>query len=333
MQKTRFAELELSKMMLGTAQLGLEYGIANKLGKPCYEEAKAIIATAFESGINCLDTAAGYGTSEEVIGRALKELGIKDDVVVVTKVITMADGLSTSEADRIVEESVTRSMRRLGLDHIPICLFHADNNFFEYADSLLRLKEKGMIGYAGVSVNFPETAMRAICSGKADAVQLPTSILDQRHLRQGIFREGSKRGVALFVRSIYLQGLLFVPEAEILPELREVIPIRRKLEQIASQAGISLAELAVRFLAGIEGITCLVVGAESVEQVIDNSRLISSSEPLSRELAEAVSEAVPDLPETILFPRRWSKRIPDAKPVGGSSDNPAEYDPTAPSNG
>ncbi|MGQ9581236.1 MAG: aldo/keto reductase, partial [Armatimonadota bacterium] len=121
MQKTHFAELELSRMMLGTAQLGLEYGIANKLGKPCHEEAKAIIATAFECGINCLDTAAGYGTSEEVVGRVMDELGIRDDVVVVTKVVTMADGLSASEADRIVEESVTRSMHRLGLDHIPIC--------------------------------------------------------------------------------------------------------------------------------------------------------------------------------------------------------------------
>ncbi|MGQ9580488.1 MAG: aldo/keto reductase, partial [Armatimonadota bacterium] len=217
--------------------------------------------------------------------------------------------------------------------HIPICMFHADNNFFEYAESLLRLKEKGLIGHVGVSLNFPDTAMRAVCSGRADVVQLPTSILDQRYLRQGVFREGSKRGVALFVRSIYLQGLLFVPETEILPELQEVIPVRRKLEQIASEAGMSLAEMAVRFLAGIEGITCLVVGAESVGQVIDNARLISSSKPLNRELVEAISSAVPDLPETILFPRRWSKRIPDAKPAGGPGVNPAECKSTAHSKG
>ncbi|MDH7602479.1 MAG: aldo/keto reductase [Armatimonadota bacterium] len=315
MEKVRFAEFELSRLMLGTAQLGLQYGIANKLGQPCYEEAKAIIAAAYESGVNCFDTAANYGDSEQVIGRALEELGIKDEAVVVSKVLPMADGLTASEADCIVEESVTESLRRLRMDSLPICMFHTDNNFLEYAESLLKLKDKGLVGHVGVSVNFPNVALKAVRSDSAEVIQLPTSVLDQRFIRLGIFDEGAKRGIGLFVRSIYLQGLLFVPENEVLPELTEVIPVRQRLQSLASQAGMSLAELAVRYLLGIEGITCLVVGAESVEQVIDNARLVSQ-DPLDSDLAAAVSNAVPDLPETILFPRRWSKRIPDAKPVG-----------------
>jgi hypothetical protein len=65
----------------------------------------------------------------------------------------------------------------------------------------------------------------------------------------------------------------------------------------------------------VDGITCLVVGAESVEQIRENARLVSKG-PLDPALTRAVSEAVPDLPESILFPRRWSKRMPDARPVG-----------------
>jgi len=315
MQKSRFAEYDLSRLMLGTAQLGLQYGIANKVGQPTYEEAKAIIATAFESGVNCLDTAAGYGISEEVIGRALTELGIKNRMLVVTKIVPMADGLTASEADQIVEESVVQSLKRLRLDSIPICMFHADSNFLEYVESLLKMKQKGLVQYIGVSVNFPELALKVVQSGYADAIQLPTSVLDQRYIRAEVFQEAAKRNVGLFVRSIYLQGLLFVPEEEVLPELADVIPVRKQLQSIASQLGITLAELAVRFVLSIEGVTCLVIGAESVEQVIDNVRLVSQGR-LSSEAVEMVKTVVPDLPESILFPRRWSKRIPDAKPVG-----------------
>ena len=63
-----------SKMMLGTVQFGLNYGIANTAGKPSYETARDIIKAAYENGVNCLDTAAGYGDSEEVLGRALTEI-------------------------------------------------------------------------------------------------------------------------------------------------------------------------------------------------------------------------------------------------------------------
>ncbi|MGC8861538.1 MAG: aldo/keto reductase [Armatimonadota bacterium] len=315
MKTTRFAEFELSQLMLGTAQLGLTYGIANRRGQPSYEEARDIIAAAFEGGVNALDTAAGYGTSEEVVGKAIAELGLADKITVVSKVVPIAEGLSRTEADAIVEESVRGSLARLGLDALPICLFHMDSNMLEYAESLYRLKEMGLVRHVGVSVNFPDVTDQIVRSGRAEAVQLPTSVLDQRFIKQGIIREGASRGMAIFVRSIYLQGLLFVPEAEVLPELVEVIPVRRRLAALAADAGMDLAELAVRFLLGVEGVTCLVVGAESVQQVRENVRLVSQG-PLALDLAQAVSEVVPDLPETILFPRKWSKRIPDAKPAG-----------------
>ncbi len=301
--------------MLGTVQLGLAYGIANRLGQPPYEDARSVIAAAFDGGVNCLDTAAGYGTSEEVVGRALADLGLAHKMTVVSKVVQMADGLSATEADSIVEQSVTRSLDRLRLDSLPICMFHTDANTLEYADSLLRLRDRGLVRHVGASVNFPNLTDEIVRSGRADAVQLPTSVLDQRFIRAGIIREGASRRIAMFARSIYLQGLLFVPEDEVLPELAEVIPVRRKLAALAAQTGISIAELAVRYLLGVDGLTCLVVGAESVEQVRENVRLVSKG-PLDPALAKAVSEAVPELPETILFPRNWSKRMPDAKPAG-----------------
>ncbi|MGB9619246.1 MAG: aldo/keto reductase, partial [Armatimonadota bacterium] len=171
MKTTRFAEFELSQLMLGTAQLGLTYGIANRRGQPSYEEARDIIAAAFEGGVNALDTAAGYGTSEEVVGKAIAELGLADKITVVSKVVPIAEGLSRTEADAIVEESVRGSLARLGLDALPICLFHMDSNMLEYAESLYRLKEMGLVRHVGVSVNFPDVTDQIVRSGRAEAVQ------------------------------------------------------------------------------------------------------------------------------------------------------------------
>ncbi|MCE5322208.1 aldo/keto reductase [bacterium] len=313
MQGSKISNLNISPMTLGTVQFGLDYGIANTSGKPSYETARDIIACAYEGGITCLDTAALYGESETVLGKALAELKISDEITVATKVCHIADDLSMAEADSIVEKSVMQSLANLRIEAIPICLFHTENNFLQYAESLRKLKEKGLVERIGSSVNTPDGAYSVVTSGLSEAMQMPSSVLDHRFVRKGICSEAARRGTALFVRSVYLQGLILMPEKDILPELADVIPIRRKLCALACQAGITPAELAVRYMLGVEGITSLVIGVDSVQQMHENISLFAKG-PLDDDLQLAVTQAVPDLSDKILFPGNWSKRMADAKP-------------------
>ena len=156
--------------------------------------------------------------------------------------------------------------------------------------------------------------MRVVESGLADAIQLPTSMLDTSFLRSGVFDAARARGTALFVRSIYLQGLLLMPEKDILPELVEVIPVRRRLEAIAQNAGMTPAELAARYVMSLPGVSCAVVGVETLEQMRKNAALFAKP-PLDDSLMQVIAQAVPVLPEKILFPGLWSKRMPDIKPL------------------
>jgi len=318
MEKRRFKDIDLSVLMLGTVQFGLPYGIANRTGQPSPAEVTRIIAAAADAGVTALDTAAIYGTAEEVLGAALAELGLRDRMSVVSKVVQMADeGVGAREADRIVEDSVTRSLEKLRLQQLPVCLFHLETNWLHYADSLLRLKEKGLVRHVGASVNFPAAARTIIEGGAAEALQMPTSVLDHRFLRQGIPVIAASRGTALFVRSIYLQGLLLQPEEDVLPEHAPVIPVRRALQELAAEAGMGLAELAVRYLLSLPGITCLVVGMETVEQLRENAALFSRG-PLPPDLSARVPQVVPDLPDSILFPGRWSRKMQTPRPVTGA---------------
>ena len=297
---------ELSRLMLGTVQFGLPYGVANRTGQPEYRDVLAIVAAAVEGGVNCFDTAAAYGTSEEVLGRALRELGVADQVLIVTKVRPLSPGEMSEPAlaSRAIECSVEESRRRLQLDCLPLVLFHRELDA-KYLDVLDGLRAKGWLSHLGVSCeNRPGPALKFVEAGNVSALQLPGNVLDRRHQRSGIFQSAASRGMAVFLRSVYLQGLLVMNERDIPPGLRDVIPAREKLEDLAGEAGLGLAELALRFLLSQDGLTCVLTGVETVAQVRDNLTLFDRG-PLPDDLLHAIADATPELPETLLTPSLW----------------------------
>ena len=307
MKTTAFAEYRLSQLVLGTVQFGMQYGIANTKGQPSYEDVRAILACAFEGGVNCLDTSVAYGASEELIGRALQELGLTDRMVVVTKVQAIPPECESRQTvERWIRESVARSLKRLRMDVLPVCLFHKGTDS-RYLDLLHDLKDKGLIRHVGVSCDArPGPAVALVSAGAAEALQVPANILDPRHIRSGVFADAQRRGVAVFVRSVYLQGLILMPERDVPAELQAVIPVRRKLEALAAEAGLGMAELALRYMLSQQGATCIITGVESLDQIRQNIALFSKG-PLEANLVAAVVQAVPELPEWVVSPVLWSK--------------------------
>ena len=301
--------------MLGTVQFGLTYGIANRVGQPSYRQVLDILTAALEAGVNCLDTAAIYGTSEEVIGRALSDLGIADRMIVVTKVEPLAPvAHSPQAAAKAIADCVERSLKRLRLEVLPFVLFHNEEDAV-FMDALLELKAKGRVRHAGVSCkNRPEPATALLAAGTIEAMQLPVNVLDRRHPDSGVLRTAAAQGVAVFVRSVYLQGLLLMPEGAIPDDLRDVLPVRRNLERIASKAGMGMAELAMRYILSLDGATCVLTGVDSVEQLLTNLRLFGRGS-LDPDLVKAVETAAPELPEAIVTPWMWKHQARFSKEV------------------
>lgn len=299
-------ELRFSRLIVGTAQFGLPYGIANRTGQPDFDEVCRILECAVNGGATTLDTAAAYGESEAVLGRALAALGLRERVTVVTKVLPlrhMARPPTAKTAARWIADSVTASLSRLGLDALPLCLFH-DPDDLTYIDVLLRLKEQGLVRHVGVSVITPSQVELAIRTPGVEAIQVPVSMLDQRPIRQGWLQLAARAGLTIFARSVYLQGLLLMPEAEIATNLRAALPVRRALEQICLEAGLTMAEMALRYVMSIPGITGVLVGVERAEQMAANVAFAAHG-PLPPALIGAIEQAVPDLPAEILEPRHW----------------------------
>ena len=286
---------QFSPLMLGTVQFGMDYGVANVSGKPSFETVKAILKEAYDNGICALDTAPEYGDSEEVIGRALKELGLSDRFAVVTKIPSLPEG---ADPEAFMEKSLLNSLKRLNISCAAAVLLHTENDCI-HLEPLKKMRDKGLTERAGISLN---TLQFKDAGEEADCLQIPCSLLDHR------FDHCFGRGDRLcFIRGAYLQGMLLMPEEKIpFPEIREK---RRLLEAL----GIPMAELALRYLAAKKAPKCSLTGVETLEQLRENIRL-AQLPPLSQEEIAAVEKIVlPPLDEALVSPWMWNRRKGDVK--------------------
>ena len=275
-----------SKLMLGTVQFGMNYGVANTTGKPSFETAKAILKTAYDGGVTALDTAPAYGDSEEVIGKALSELGLSGRFKIVTKIPKLPEAC---DAEKFIAESLENSLRKLRIDRAAAALFHAEADFV-CLDVLKSMVGRGLIEAAGVSLN---TAAHRDDGDAADCLQVPASLLDRR------FDACFGKGRHIFVRGAYMQGMLLMPEEKVF--IPEVIERRRKLEKL----NLPMAELALRYLFSKPEPTSVLTGVETVEQLKENIR-IAALPPLGESDLRAVDAiAFPELPEMCVSPYFW----------------------------
>jgi aryl-alcohol dehydrogenase-like predicted oxidoreductase len=300
-------DLGFSRLAVGTVQFGLPYGVANRTGQPSFKQVCEILACAVENGATTLDTAATYGESELVLGRALREIGALNRVNIVSKVRhlkTMGQEHTPENIARWFRDSVTSSLERLGIDSLPVCLFH-DTADVAHMGVLLALKKEGLVQHAGVSVREPDQMEMVLSTPGVEAIQISMSMLDQRIQRSGDLVRAAEAGMAVFVRSIYLQGLLVMPPDEIMPELRQVVPACQALQGIAASAGLTMPEMALRYGFSLPGVTSVLTGVETVDQMEANAK-IAAGGPLPPDVIEAVDKVVPDLSDTIvLTPWLW----------------------------
>ena len=287
-----------SKLVLGTVQFGLKYGIANTGDKPAPELVRQILQKAYDRGIRTLDTAAAYGESETVLGTELADLGLSDKMKIVSKVPPMPENLSDSEAEKFIMDSIENSLKNLQINQLDAVLFHRESNL-KYLKFLQKAENLGLTRNTGASFDGMITENAYECK----AIQVPGNVLDRRFLE--FIRQAHKNGTKVYNRSVYLQGLLLMDESRIPEPLKEIIAYRKKLEALAAAAGITPAELYVRYLFSIPEIDGVLTGVDNVEQLEYNCN-VADAGALDKEILERIFTTIPELPEYIIRPCIWA---------------------------
>ena len=292
-------------LVLGTVQWGMPYGIANSNGQPSAEQVKQILSYARSAGINTLDTARAYGESEAVIGACADS-----HWRVVTK---LSPNLSspTSSPVELAKKSLAESRAALGRDKLDLLMLHRAEHRSMWEgkvwDMLLEERRQGGISKLGVSAGSPEEAWSALEDPDVEAIQVASSLFDQRLHRAGFFVKSTQRsGFEVFVRSVFLQGVAFLDPEKLplfLESLREPLIELRKL---CLDHQISIAAACIQF-ALHRFPAQLVLGAESIEQV--QEFVGEKPEPKTIEALEKFGNELPNLASEILNPALWPEVV------------------------
>ena len=310
MEYTTVDKMRISKLTLGTAQLGDKYGIANTTGKPDSQQAIEILKIAVANGINCFDAAPGYGDSESIIGSFVGSRNIKGPLIVVSKMppADLGEKATTKAVHAWVEKTVFKSLENLKIEQIPVYLLHRAGDMKIYGgsilESLFQLKREGFIGLIGVSVYSPEEVEYALSIEAFGAIQAPINIFDHRLIQTGLLTRLKNKNFTVFARSIFLQGLFFLDSNHLPTGLRLAKEPLEKLKKLTEEWKINIDELALGFVNGLPGITSIVIGAETPGQLNKDIALINATR-IHQDLRDEVLRIFADMPIELINPSLW----------------------------
>jgi len=253
-----------NKLILGTVQFGISYGINNFIGLPSENTVHAILNKAYTSGITLLDTAAAYGLAENRIG-SYHALNPNQHFVINTK---FSKDTSITWLDSLVN-----SIQSMKIERIDTIMFHS---FEAYQHNKSDLKKIYAIGFPvyfkriGVSLYTNEELEALLEDDLVTVVQLPFNLLDNQLKRGSIIERLRERKKEIHTRSCFLQGLFFMDEAKIPEKIASVKPFLRKLKRIADENEIDIGHLALQYALSKEYIDRVLIGVETIQQLEKN---------------------------------------------------------------
>lgn len=281
---------------MGTMTFG-GAGVFAKVGSVQVDEAREQLAMCIDAGVNLIDTADVYsgGMSEEIIGAALK--GRRDEVLLATKVrFAMGDGPNDAGLSRHhIVKACEASLRRLATDHIDLYQLHEWDGLTPIEETLGALEfliNSGKVRYIGASNYSGWHLMKTL--GVAERRGLPRLVSQQinyslqaREAEYELIPISVDQGLGVLVWSPLAGGLLSgkfrrgyrPPEGSRLltdwnqPPVRDENALYDTIEvlmSIAETRGASAAQVALAYTLRKPGVTSLVVGARTKEQLAEN---------------------------------------------------------------
>lgn len=294
------------KLAVGTAQFGLDYGVANTAGKLAEETVRGIIEAALDTGADLFDTAPAYGDSEQVLGNCLPPGAGR----IVTKTphfhgdrITEAD----LDATRLAFEQSLQQLRR---DAVHGLMVHNPRDLTkpgidELVEMMVAWRDEGLVEHIGASLYLPEQLETVLERFPFDLVQAPFSLLDQRLLQQGLLQRCAAKGVEFHARSIFLQGFLLTAFDELPAWFSPYREIHASFEAFCEQNELTPLQAALAFVAGRDTVDQMICGVASLEQFADLLNAMGTLHTRDLSGVDFASMACND--DLLVSPNRWKE--------------------------
>ena len=284
------------RIAIGTVQFGMTYGIANNSGQVPLDEVREILNIARSAGVDTLDTAIAYGTSEQVLG----EVGV-GDWQIITKLPGIPD--ACDDVEEWMRQSIKSSFQRLNTERVKGLLLHRPQQLkgekgARIYKALLELKQRGTVEKIGFSIYSPSELDILWDDFQPDIIQVPFNILDRRLEDTGWLSKLHTAGVEIHVRSVFLQGLLLMGEATLPKKFQRWSGYWVRWNNWLINEKLSPVQAALGFALSKPEIDRVVVGIDSMKQL--------------SEILQVANDVVPEVPaefsctdENLINPANW----------------------------
>lgn len=252
----------MTKLVLGTVQFGLDYGVNNSSGKYSFEKVKSVLDFAFLNNITEIDTADLYGDSQELIKSYEDQSPFKFKIM--SKFVL--------EKDKSFEDLLFNTRKRLNREKIEGYYFHRFEDFskFDEVESVLEMKRANQLDMLGLSLYSLNELERAINTDWIDIIQLPLNLLDCAKEKQVLLKKAKEKGKKIYIRSAFLQGLFF-KDVNALPSI--LIPLKDNLiylNKLAKNHSLTMEELCLGYIKSKNFIDGVLIGVDNLEQLQSN---------------------------------------------------------------
>lgn len=261
-----------NKLILGTVQMGLNYGINNSTGKISFDDCCDILSKGFKCGLRILDTAEAYGDAHQVIGD-FHRLNQDKKFKIITK---MPYGVEYGD----VGKKIIGYLENLNVNCLEVLMFHSFDTYkmnIESLDVLLKLKELGQIKYLGVSVYTNEQIEELLEDDRIDVVQLPFNLLDNEKLRGELITQLKLKGKIVHTRSAFLQGLFFKDNSSENAVYKALINELSIIDNIVKEENTTITNLALSYCLEQKNIDNVLIGVDSLKQLEENLKVMDYS--------------------------------------------------------
>lgn len=250
-----------SKLILGTVQFGLNYGVQGN-PQPSVEQALDILNHAYNSGINTFDTASNYGNAENILFRFIKQYNKSNN-----KNIHIISKFKSNTIS--IESSIKLTLEQLGLESLSGYLLHEPNDLFnsKVVEDLYKLKEKKLTDKIGVSIYTPTQAFKTLEYDFIDIIQVPYNIFDKRLDELNFFEQAKNKNLEIHARSILLQGLLVMNPYDLPKHMIFARDYIIKFRNFCMENDIDPFSAAVSYVLEHKFIDHIIFGVDSIEQL------------------------------------------------------------------
>jgi aryl-alcohol dehydrogenase-like predicted oxidoreductase len=285
------------RLALGTVQFGVPYGLANKLGQVSPAVAEQMVRLAVDSGVDTIDTAIGYGVSEQVLGK----IGV-GNFKVVSKLLPLPE--SVKNVDAWVLREIEASLARLNLDGLYGLLLHRSSDLHGaqgvalYA-AMQKLKTEGRVKKIGISIYSPSELDACFGKFELDLIQAPFNLVDHRLCTSGWLERLKANGCEVHVRSVFLQGLLLMPRPAIPVKFGQWDCIWNTWHQWLQQHNADAVAACLAYPLSFPQIDRVVVGANDLEQL--QQIMVAAGRRIQQPLPDLVCNE-----ECLINPAKWS---------------------------